>query len=192
MLAVALALGALAACGGPDGADGDDQADAAGGTTPSAAPTTAPAGDPGGAPATGAASPTPSATYAPPPTAPPPRAWDGDVDFDLDSGEVTADGFNSVVDGDQPAWARSARATARALLHLADDDVAALSSQDTADGAVVTVTRTDLADDSTEAWRYEFTLARGNDGLFRFGSGQVEWRCRPDRGSQEFSTDPCL
>lgn len=134
----------------------------------------------------------PSGTVAPAPTAPPPRAWDGEVEVDLDTGEVTAAGFNDVVDQEQPEWAGSATATARALLHLPADANAEVTREGTDDGAMVTVTRTDLADASTEAMRHEIALVVGADGLFRFDSGTVQWRCRPDRGPQEFSAEACL
>lgn len=180
--AVGLA-GPAAACGGDAPSDRSGPSGTAGTPTPGASDAPADSGPP---------STHPSATLAHPPTAPPPRAWDGDVEVDLDTGEVTAAGFNDVIDEEQPEWAGSAAATARALLHLPADEDAEVAQEDTDGGAVVTVTRTDLADASTEAIRHEFTLVAGDDGLFRFDSGTVQWRCRPDRGPQEFSTEACL
>ena len=56
--------------------------------------------------------------------------------------------------------------------------------------AVVSLTQTGMPDDSVEGMRYwlEFSAAENQWELVRAGR-QV--RCRPNRGSQEWSTDQC-
>jgi hypothetical protein len=62
--------------------------------------------------------------------------------------------------------------------------------EQTATDAVVTLTQTGLLDDSVEGMRYwlEFTAA-DNQWEMVWAGRQV--RCRPNRGSQDWSTDLC-
>ena len=56
----------------------------------------------------------------------------------------------------------------------------------------VEVTTSNLFDDSVEAVRWVLVLTRGDDGRFRFESGQWSQSCQPGRGHQEFSPDLCI
>lgn len=167
-LLLGLALTALAACGGDTDEDPDD-------------------------PPAGATQPAPSPTIAPPPqTTGPGEGWEGSVQVDFDTGEVTADGFNDLVDAESPQWAESAQSAVSVLLHL-DQAEGTVDTDEEAGGdePVVMVTISELADASVEAMRYRIELAQGDDGLYRFAAGEASWRCQPERGQQEFGTDPC-
>jgi hypothetical protein len=132
-------------------------------------------------------------------TTAPPRPepeWPGDLDVDLDTGAVAAPGFNEWIADTQPAWADDARQTAVMLTPPVSDPAEVVTvGEPVDDGALVavTVTVSNLLDDSTEAVRYHFRLDSADvDGLFRFVEGSYSWRCQPGRGHQDFTTEPCI
>jgi hypothetical protein len=143
-------------------------------------------------PATG-----PPPTFAPPPpTGPPEHGWEGTVEVDFGSGEVTAPGFNNLIDDEQPDWARDPLSTVTVLLLLdeleGDLETSQETSQQTQDGnPVVVVINSGIGDDSVAAIRYRIVLEQGDDGLHRFAAGEAGWRCQPERGHQDFSVEPC-
>ncbi|QSB16970.1 hypothetical protein JQS43_12270 [Natronosporangium hydrolyticum] len=165
--AVAALTLALAGCGGDD--EPDDPPPAGGEPAPS--PTVAPPTDPG----------------------PPEHGWEEQATVDFETGEITAEGFNDLIDSETPQWAADPVDTVEVLLHL--DEPAGTVDIDQAGGGdapTVVVTVSDLADGSVEAIRYEIELATGDDELYRFDTGQASWRCQPERGHQDFDTEPCL
>jgi hypothetical protein len=62
----------------------------------------------------------------------------------------------------------------------------------TAAGTMVTATVDHLLDDSTAAVRYELHFARADDGSIILTSGAWSQRCRPGRGHEDFSAEPCI
>lgn len=62
--------------------------------------------------------------------------------------------------------------------------------EQTATDAVVTLTQTGLLDDSVEGMRYWLEFAAADNQWEMVWAGR-QVRCRPNRGSQEWSTDPC-
>ncbi|MEX0665513.1 MAG: hypothetical protein WD598_12200 [Acidimicrobiia bacterium] len=121
--------------------------------------------------------------------------WDRFPEWQPETGSLTAIGFNDFITEQQPAWARSPFLAAWMLTQLSKGEIesTAIQQQDLGEGrARVVVTISNLADDSTEASRYEFVFERGPDGLVRFASGTRANRCQPGRGDQDFSVEPCL
>ena len=124
------------------------------------------------------------------PAAPEPTAA---VVVDPDTGDVTAPGFNELIEASQPAWARDPLDAAAMLLGASTGEgpppVATADVE--GDAHVVTVVFEDLPDDSTAATRYVITFELADDGLLRFVSGTWGQRCQPGRGHQDFSVVPC-
>jgi len=56
----------------------------------------------------------------------------------------------------------------------------------------VTITTSNLFDDSVFADRWELLLNRGDDGRFTFVSGQWAQACQPNRGHQDFDRTVCV
>ena len=173
---VALMLAAAAGCGGGDTSSTDPAPTTPAGTGPTTPPVPSP-------------DPTPSAgefTGLP---------WEGRIEVDRDTGAFTAPGFNELIDREAPDWARTPESAIAMLLHFDQwDGEVGVDLTVTGDAAAptVTVTLSALGDDSVAEERYEVTLRRGDDDRYRFVSGHRTHRCQPDRGSQEFTTEPCL
>lgn len=161
-----------------------------------------PPADPGPTPA--ATTPAPGPTSSPPagptpdPTAPVEFTglpWEGQIEVDRDTGEFTAPGFNELVDTESPDWSTTPESAVSMLLHLdrwdGEVDVDVTVTGDAAE-PTLTVTLSQLGDDSVAQMRYEVTLTRGQDDGYRFVSGRQTHRCQPDRGPQEFGTEPCV
>ncbi len=49
-----------------------------------------------------------------------------------------------------------------------------------------------LADDSVAEARYDLVFTPRNDGTWRMASASWSGRCQPNRGHQEFNTEPCI
>jgi hypothetical protein len=62
--------------------------------------------------------------------------------------------------------------------------------EQTATDAVITLTQTGLLDDSMEGMRYRLEFAAADNQWEMLWAGN-QVRCQPNRGSQEWSTDPC-
>lgn len=154
-------------------------------------------GDDDPPPDTPPASPSPAGTpptVAPPPeTGPPDQGWDGNAQVDFETGELRAEGFNDLIEAEAPQWAQEPVETASVLLHL-DRETGTVDIEEESENGdpAVVVTISDLADDSVAAIRYRIVLSPGPDGLHRLSSGEASWRCRPDRGHQDFDTGPCI
>ncbi|HEV7710287.1 MAG TPA: hypothetical protein VGP16_18980 [Asanoa sp.] len=136
---------------------------------------------PGAVPWTPAASPSPG-----------PDDWPDRVAADRDSGALFAPGFNELVDSAAPEWAASLDTAAAQLLGLNgpfDGPVEIYLRQES--GPVVTATLTRLGDDSVHAIRYRVVFTRGDDGRYRFVSGERTMSCQSGRGHRTFKTDRC-
>jgi len=121
--------------------------------------------------------------------------WGGKKAVDVDTGELTAPGFNEYVDRFRPAWAGSLDGAGAELLNLSRGyegsiEIYLLTEED--DGRpVATFTLTKLGDDSVQAERHRLVFDRGADGLHRFVSGRSTRKCQSGRGHQGFETGRC-
>lgn len=123
--------------------------------------------------------------------------WKGRVDVDIATGTVSAEGFNTFVDTRQPVEARTAEGTARMLIGPDDaqETTTDVSEQPGTNGrTTVTITTSNLPDDSIYAVRYQIELEQQTPGdtLFRFIGGEWAQQCQPGRGHQEFTTELCV
>jgi hypothetical protein len=123
-----------------------------------------------------------------------PPPWDGRLDVDVATGTIMAPGFNEFVDTRQPAEARTAGGTALMLVG-ADDAPETVTDLTEVPGeesrTFVTVTKSNLLDDSVYAVRYQIELQPMPDTLYRFIDGQWAQRCQPGRGHQDFTIETC-
>jgi hypothetical protein len=121
--------------------------------------------------------------------------WDGELERELDTGVVRAEGFNAFVEEREPAWAVDRLETGAMLAAFHYNRNATTEVDDGHDDegrVVVTATLSDLRDDSVEATRYRFVLDLDADGRYRFVEGTWEQRCQPGRGQQDFEPTPCV
>jgi hypothetical protein len=137
----------------------------------------------------------PGATPWTPPATPaagPP--WPDRIAADA-AGVLTAPGFNAHIDTAAPDWAKSADDTVAELLDLNrpfDGPVDIyVHRSGKGDDPVLTVTLTNLGDDSVDAERFRISLHRADDGRFRFAGGERTFRCQSGRGHQTFETSWC-
>ncbi|GFJ86840.1 hypothetical protein [Phytohabitans rumicis] len=121
--------------------------------------------------------------------------WPDHVALDNETGALAAPGFNALVDTAAPGWAESPETTAAELLDLNtpfDGPIEIYLQQQTEESdSVVTVTLTRLGDDSVEARRFRVVLTRGDDGRYRFVSGEWSQRCHSGRGHRSFAASNC-
>ncbi|GAA4715322.1 hypothetical protein GCM10023263_65280 [Phytohabitans rumicis] len=134
--------------------------------------------------------------WSPPATPDPGDAtWPDHVALDNETGALAAPGFNALVDTAAPGWAESPETTAAELLDLNtpfDGPIEIYLQQQTEESdSVVTVTLTRLGDDSVEARRFRVVLTRGDDGRYRFVSGEWSQRCHSGRGHRSFAASNC-
>jgi hypothetical protein len=109
---------------------------------------------------------------------------------DFETGEITAPGFNDLIEDGHPTWANTALGVAEMLADVEGGGEAEVRG--VGDSTVV-VTVTGLPDDSVEAVRYELRFVRAEDGLFRFVDGDWSQRCRRGRGhDDQFLPEPCV
>ena len=115
--------------------------------------------------------------------------WDGTATVDFETGDITAPGFNELIETSQPEWAADPREAAAMLLASVGEGADTLDVE--GDTHVVTVVFEDLPDDSTAATRYVLKFEVADDGLVRFVSGTWGQRCQPGRGHQDSTAVPC-
>ncbi|MEX1104861.1 MAG: hypothetical protein WEB78_01570 [Ilumatobacteraceae bacterium] len=112
------------------------------------------------------------------------------------TGTISAPGFNDFIETQTPAAAGTAIDAAWMLLggDTAESGEAADVQEEpgTDEVTIVTVTRSNLMDDSIYATRHRFVLKRLPDALFRFIEGEWSQQCQPGRGHAEFSTELCI
>lgn len=116
--------------------------------------------------------------------------WPGYVEIDPLAWVITAPGLNDYITENQPAWAADPSLFGLAVAQSVGADAQVQIDFDETTG-VVTITYTGLLDDSIAATRQRIQTERASDGLLRFVSGTLDQQCQPDRGHQEFSTEPC-
>ena len=120
--------------------------------------------------------------------------WAGRVDVDLNTGVSSALGFNEFVDTRLPVEARTPSGTALMLIGETNDaaeTTTQITEQPGPDATTtVTITKSNLLDDSGYAVRYQVDLQQTTDTLFRFIDGSRTQQCQQGRGHQNFTTEP--
>ena len=117
------------------------------------------------------------------------RGWPGRAETDLESGATTAPGLNDYIDANHPAWAGDPGAFAVQLEpSVGPNETVGI---DASDDGVITITTTGLLDDSAASIVRVITTERADDGLLRYVGGTYGFTCRPGRGHQDASTEPC-
>lgn len=121
--------------------------------------------------------------------------WDVRADIDTLGGTGTIDlvDIDATIDTG-PIWATDPVAFADAVRGpVAVNEVRTIAADQQSEVEWrVTVTTSNFFDDSVFADRWELVLNRGDDGRFRFVSGQWSQACQPDRGHQDFSPELCV
>jgi hypothetical protein len=121
--------------------------------------------------------------------------WSGKVTIDRATGEISAPGFNDLVDRSSPSWATAPDTAAAELLGLngpfdGRPEIYLLQKAEQ-DRTIVTATITRLGDDSVDAERYRVVFTRGPDSRYRFASGERTFKCRSGRGHRDFDVGQC-
>lgn len=127
------------------------------------------------------------------PQSTPVAIWSGRVERDISGSAWTlaASGLNDFIATAGPAWAADPLAFGHEIAPPGDEDGRVEVAWDGADGAL-TITSSNLADDSAFASRWTILLQLNSDGLYRFVSGTSTQQCQPGRGHQDFRPEPCL
>lgn len=120
--------------------------------------------------------------------------WGGTVEVDVEgTGTITLPGIDDAIDAG-PTWASDPVAFAAAV--AGEPEVNEQRTIDATEqeggGWEVTVTTSNLFDDSVFATRWELVLRRDDTGSLRFVSGQWTQACQPDRGHQDFRAELCV
>lgn len=120
------------------------------------------------------------------------EAWGG-VQEDIESGVVTAPGFNDLVRANRPSWAREPLDAVEVLLGLdaRTEEVDITVTPSDGDRVELSVTLTGLMDDSAAAIRYEVTLVPSADGLLLFDSASWSQQCRRGTDTTTFRPGFC-
>lgn len=124
-------------------------------------------------------------------TAPPPLPSPLPTD-----GTLPVDEFNAYTEEADEPWERDLSSVAAAFVDAGATDSARRSFESTSrdEGATATATLVldGLLDDSIRSRRYDFELARRNDGTWELRAATWSQRCRAGRGHEGFSPEPCL
>lgn len=117
--------------------------------------------------------------------------WPGRTEVDFDAGTRHAPGLDEFIDANQPGWARSPLSLAFQLSPRVGPNEQFSAVHD--EGAdTLTTTVTGFLDDSVNGVQTVWPLALGDDGLYRVGVGQYGQRCQPNRGHQDYRSEPCV
>jgi hypothetical protein len=122
-------------------------------------------------------------------------SWTVDNLVDLDDAALVSE-FNAYADGVDEPWEQTPVALVTEMLRLDSSDnpnvsVVSEAPAEAADNATVTVTYSRLLDDSVEGTRNVVDVVRDEDG-WRVASVESSFSCKPGRGHQDFSTEPCV
>ena len=122
-------------------------------------------------------------------------AWTIDNLVDRDNASLVAE-FNAYADSVDAPWERTPIAVVTELLRLDSSDnpnvsVVAEAAAEAAEKARVTVTYSRLLDDSVDATRNDVQLQRHED-IWRVEEIETSQSCKPGRGHQDFSGEPCV
>ena len=118
--------------------------------------------------------------------------WEGPPRPLAENGALPSDGFNAYLEATEQPWEASVTAVATAYALPLAGDASSVQTASAPEGASpVTVTIGGVLDDSVAELRLTLTLERNDD---RWTATEATWaqRCRPGRGHQDFSPEPCL
>jgi hypothetical protein len=112
-------------------------------------------------------------------------------------GSLPIAAFNALLDRNHSSWTHSPLRTSVEFLQV--DDTAAFTTTasvstnpDSLHDADVVVTAAGLLDDSVRASRFDLHLARQSDQSWRLTRARWSQQCQPNRGHQDFTTQPCI
>lgn len=104
--------------------------------------------------------------------------------------------FNGYAEEVDEPWERDLASTVAAFVDAGAADATRTSFESTSrdEGATATATLVldGLLDDSVRARRHDFELRRRGDRTWELVAATWAQRCRPGRGHQDFSTEPCV
>jgi hypothetical protein len=119
--------------------------------------------------------------------------WDGRIEVDVETGIVSAPGFDEFLEAQPPVTATDAAWMLLGGNTAEPGETVDVQEEPGADDVtIVTVTRSNLMDDSVYATRYRLVMQQMPDASFRFIEGQWSQQCQPGRGHAEFSTELCI
>ena len=120
--------------------------------------------------------------------------WGGTAEIDVDgAGAIALPGIDEAIDAG-PTWATDPVAFAAAVAggpEVNEQRTIDATEQEGGD-VLVTVTTSNLFDDSVFATRWELVLRRDDSGSLRFVAGQWTQACQPERGHQSFRAELCV
>lgn len=122
-------------------------------------------------------------------------AWTADNLVDLDDTTLVTE-FNAYADSVEEPWEETPVTLVTEMLRLDSSDnpnvsVVSEAPAEAAEEATVTVTYSRLLDDSVEATRNVVNLRLDGDA-WRVEEVESSFSCKPGRGHQDFSTEPCV
>jgi hypothetical protein len=111
-----------------------------------------------------------------------------------DDGSVTFPGLDEYVANASPTWAADPVAFAHALAgRMAVNETRTIEPSQVSESAwTVTVTTSNLFDDSIAAVRLELELGRSGTGILSVETGTWSQVCQPGRGQEDFSATLCV
>jgi hypothetical protein len=111
-------------------------------------------------------------------------------------GMLPVEAFNEFTQGADEPWERDLAALVSVFVGAGATDSARRTfdavSRDEGQTATATLVLDALFDDSVRARRYDVELRRRPNGTWELRAATWTQLCRPDRGHQDFSTEPCL
>jgi hypothetical protein len=100
---------------------------------------------------------------------------------------------NDDIDAEHPTWAASPVSWGDAFGGALDPGATrSVTTATTADDVTVTVVTDNSLDPTLRAFRFVLQLTRGDDGLYRFVSGEYDLACWPNHGHQDFQPANCI
>jgi hypothetical protein len=120
--------------------------------------------------------------------------WNGDIEVDAGAtGAIRILDLDTTLDTG-PSWATEPIAFGNAVSGRPEvNEIRSIEAEQRSEIEwLVTVTTSNLFDDSVTAVRWELVLNRNDAGQFRFVSGTQTTVCAPGRGHQDFSAQLCV
>lgn len=121
--------------------------------------------------------------------------WEADNLVDVDDTTLVTE-FNAYAESVDEPWERAPVTVVTEMFRLDSSDnpnvsVVSEAPAEAAEEATVTVTYSRLLDDSVEATRNVVQLRLAGD-VWRVEEVESSLSCKPGRGHQDFSTEPCI
>ena len=120
--------------------------------------------------------------------------WNGDREVDVGAtGAIRLPGLDAIL-ATGPSWATDPIAFGNAVSGGPEvNEIRSVEAEQRSEIEwLVTVTTSNLFDDSVTAVKWELVLNRSDAGQFRFVSGTQTTVCAPGRGHQDFSAQLCI